>query len=91
MTWQPPKRGDTVHLSLLSSRGLALLGLSPGESVSYRTEDNRTEFLKVEKVSATDNRRTSRNIAAPPVRGILDVASGHSPVPEGVFAGGYHV
>jgi regulator of nucleoside diphosphate kinase len=51
LTWDPQKRGDASNLSLLSPRGLALLGLRPGESVSYHTEGGRTEFLKVERVT----------------------------------------
>lgn len=51
LTWQAPERGDDIHLSLRSPRGLALLGLSPGESVSYRTDRDRTEYLEVERVS----------------------------------------
>ena len=59
LTWQPPKRGDAVNLSLLSCRGLALLGLSRGDSVSYRTERNRTEFLEVEDVSHPDRTKAA--------------------------------
>ncbi len=47
LTWRPPKRGDATALSLLSPRGLALLGLAPGETIAYSTESGRTEFLQV--------------------------------------------
>jgi hypothetical protein len=50
LTWQPPSAGDTGTLSLLSARGLALLGLGPGQSVTYRTQGDRTEFLELERL-----------------------------------------
>jgi hypothetical protein len=51
LTWQSPRAGDTVFLSLLTARGMALLGLRPGQSVFYRTESGRTEFVQLERVS----------------------------------------
>lgn len=52
LTWRPPKRGDATGLSLLSPRGLALLGLVPGETIAYSTESGRTELLEVAEVLA---------------------------------------
>ena len=49
LSWKPQKRGDPGQLSLLSPRGLALLGLSPGQSISYSTQEGRMEFLEVER------------------------------------------
>lgn len=54
LSWQPQKRGYPAHLSLLSPRGLALLGLNPGQSISYRTPEGRMEFLEVERVAEVD-------------------------------------
>ena len=52
LAWQPPRSGDRNTLSLLSPRGLALMGLTPGESLFYRTESDRTEFIRLENVSS---------------------------------------
>jgi transcription elongation GreA/GreB family factor len=87
--WEPPRRRDTVHLSLLSPRGLALLGLGPGEAIAYRTATGRTEFLAVEQVFAAEPHRPSRN-APSPLRDILDVASIHFTAPDGASPGGQH-
>ena len=65
LSWQSPKRLDGAHLSLLSPRGLALLGLSAGQSISYRTEENRTEFLEVEHISSQRALRSSGDAARP--------------------------
>ena len=73
LTWQPSTHSDTVHLSLLSPRGLALLGLSPGQSVSYRTDDDRTEFLEVDHVSGLEPNRLTTS----PLRDMLRVATSH--------------
>ena len=54
LSWKPQKRGDPGQLSLLSPRGLALLGLSPGQSISYSTQEGRMEFLEVERVAEVD-------------------------------------
>ena len=89
LTWQPPKSDDTVNLSLRSPRGLALLGLGPGESVSYITEGGRTEFLEVERV-------TDGEVHAPDC-GVNRIKTSHpAGIPDGVrviapagaFAGG---
>jgi transcription elongation GreA/GreB family factor len=65
LTWQPPQRGDTVHLSLLSPRGLALLGLAAGDSVAYRTDRARTEFLEVDEVWNPERTETAPTTDAP--------------------------
>ena len=89
LTWEPPKRGDTVNLSLRSPRGLAMLGLGPGASVSYVTEGGRTEFLEVERVSEGEVHAADRGLSRIKTlhpSGIPDrmriIAS------EGAFAGG---
>lgn len=91
LSWEPPKHGDdTVHLSLLSPRGLALLGLGRGETIAYRTASGRTEFLEIEQVSAVETRKPSRVTAASPLRDILDVASAHLTAQNGAISGGQH-
>ncbi len=54
LLWAPPVKGNRRHLSLHSPRGLALLGLRAGESISYITDGRRTEFLEVEEVFDED-------------------------------------
>jgi len=68
LTWRSPKRGDATSLSLLSPRGLALLGLVPGETVIYSTESGRTEFLEVVGVAETAARTPAASTTrdAPP-------------------------
>ena len=90
LSWEPPKHGDTVHLSLLSPRGLALLGLGPGETIAYRTATGKTEFLAVERAFAAETRKPSPTTATSPLRDILDVASAHFTAPNGAIAGGPH-
>lgn len=51
LTWQPPMLANNSALSLLSPRGLALLGLSSGDSIAYNTDGGGTEFLQVESVA----------------------------------------
>lgn len=55
LVWQPQKRGDIMNLSLRTPRGLALLGLRIGDSVSYQTDNGRTEHLEVEYVFPEDD------------------------------------
>jgi len=50
LTWDPPKRNTAAYLSLQQPRGLALLGLSIGQSISYETDTGRREFLEVDYV-----------------------------------------
>ena len=88
LSWEPPEHGDTVHLSLLSPRGLALLGLAPGETIAYRMATGRTEFLEVGKVFAAEPRRSSPTSATSPLRDIVDVASAHFTTPDGAVSGG---
>ena len=88
LTWQPPQRDDTTYVSLLSPRGLALLGLSPGESIFYRTAENRTEFLEVEGISVADSRETSTTTSS--LRDIRDVASLHVSASNDAITGGQH-
>lgn len=72
LTWQPPKRADETDLSLLSPRGLALLGLGPGESVSYGTEGGRTEFLEVERISEGEARTPNQRVKATRASRVVD-------------------
>jgi regulator of nucleoside diphosphate kinase len=88
LTWRPPQRDDRAHLSLLSPRGLALLGLSPGESIFYRTAEDRTELLEVEEVRTVDGRETSTDI--PRLRDIPGAASLHSHASNDAPTGGQH-
>lgn len=62
LTWQSQRVGDSTNLSLLSSRGLALLGLGPGESVSYSTDSGRTEFLELELVTDGEDHAAERKV-----------------------------
>lgn len=75
LSWEPPRQRDTVHLSLLSPRGLALLGLGPGEAIAYRTASGRTEYLEVDRVSAAESPKRSTNATTSSPRDILKVAS----------------
>ena len=54
LTWRPPVRGDRWNVSLQVARGLALLGLSVGASISYRTATRRTEFIQIDHVFPDD-------------------------------------
>ncbi|RYE76320.1 MAG: hypothetical protein EOP19_24650, partial [Hyphomicrobiales bacterium] len=54
LTWQQSKRGDADSLSLRTPRGLALLGLWPGQSIAYETESRRQEVLEVAAVLPED-------------------------------------
>ena len=67
LTWQPTRPEDRITLSLLSPRGLALMGLTPGGSLFYRTESDRTEFLRVESVSNGKASGRQTTIAAGPL------------------------
>lgn len=55
LTWEPPVRGDKPELSLRLPRGLALLGLSVGEAISYETVTRRSEFIEVDYVFPDDD------------------------------------
>ena len=50
LVWERPARGGDSELWLRSPRGLALLGLRIGDSVSYQADNGRTEHLTVEFV-----------------------------------------
>jgi hypothetical protein len=89
LTWQPPRRDDKVHLSLLSPRGLALLGLTPGQLVSYRTETGRTEFLRLEQILSQQSRRPSKNEEAPRPPGEIHRTSNQCATQAGGAAGGW--
>ena len=85
LTWKPPRRGDTVNLSLRSPRGLALLGLGPGATVSYTTQGGRTEFLEVENVTEDEVNVTDRRASWIKMSGIeADVRA----APSAAFRGG---
>lgn len=85
LSWEPPRQGDTVHLSLLSPRGLALLGLGPGEAIAYRTASGKTEYLEVEQVSAAENSKRSTIATTSLPRDILKVTSATFIAPEGAI------
>ena len=90
LSWDSPSRVDTLHLSLLSPRGLALLGLGLGQTIAYRTATGRTEFLQIDQVSAVEKDKSARNAATSPLRDILDVASTHLTAPNGAISGGQY-
>jgi regulator of nucleoside diphosphate kinase len=54
LVWEPQPRDDDVKLSVWQPRGLALLGLSIGQSIAYETAGGRTEFLEVDFVFPED-------------------------------------
>jgi hypothetical protein len=54
LKWESQVRGDRWNLSLQGARGLALLGLSVGASISYRTATRRTEFIEIDHVFPDD-------------------------------------
>jgi regulator of nucleoside diphosphate kinase len=56
--WEPQIRGDRLKLSLRVPRGLALLGLSAGQSISYTTATRRTELLEIDYVYPDDDDAT---------------------------------
>lgn len=88
LTWQPPESGDRNTLSLLSPRGLALMGLTPGESLFYRTESDRTEFIQVESVSSEEVSRQRAPVApASPLRRAAFAAGNPRPAPKNASAG----
>lgn len=87
LTWQPPTSGDRSTLSLQSPRGLALMGLRPGQFLSYRTEGDRTEFIRVESVSSEDVRRHHAPVAAAPLRRRTPQVANRRPVPADSRAG----
>lgn len=63
LSWHLPKRGENAHLSLQTLRGLALLGLSAGQSMSYRTASGRTETIEVGEVLTATRRVLKRQPA----------------------------
>jgi hypothetical protein len=77
LTWRTPLSGDDANLSLHTHRGLALLGLSPGETVFYRTADHRTEFLEVAEVVRVENGRTREAAALSKPAPVYPVVSGN--------------
>jgi hypothetical protein len=86
LTWEPPASGDRSTLSLLSPRGLALMGLTPGQFLFYRTEGERTEFIRVERVSSQDVKRHHAPVAAVSLRRCSPLAD-RRPVPADSPAG----
>ncbi|MEO8758998.1 MAG: hypothetical protein ABI398_14745 [Devosia sp.] len=52
LLWTPNDWTDGSSLSLLDPRGLALLGLSTGQSISFLTDARRTQTVHVEHVFA---------------------------------------
>ncbi len=63
LTWHPRRRGDTAELSLQSPRGLALLGLEPGDTFSYTAEGGATEFIEVEHVAPRSPRQSAKRLS----------------------------
>lgn len=82
LSWKPQKRGDPGQLSLLSPRGLALLGLSPGQSISYSTQEGRMEFLEVERVAEVDAPAKTRRTATTQSSGASRVSALRPPAGE---------
>lgn len=56
LLWSPHDQIDGSALSLMQPRGLALLGLSVGQWVSYQTDSRRTRTLLVTGISAGHRR-----------------------------------
>jgi hypothetical protein len=54
LLWSPVS-GDDDWLLLSTTRGLSLLGLQTGQSISYLTDRRRTEFIRVEYVFPEDD------------------------------------
>ena len=83
LTWETPDGGVRSELSLLLPRGLALLGLTAGQSISYRTATRRTECIEIDFVSpdgdAAQELQLSRSARAVLERAVLgadDAADG---------------
>lgn len=53
--WKPEVRNDGSNLSLHVLEGLAVLGLSVGQSLSYTTDTRRTEFVEIDYVFPDDD------------------------------------
>jgi hypothetical protein len=88
LTWRPEKRGGATALSLLSPRGLALLGLVPGETATYSTESGRTEFLEVVGVAETPARTpAARRALHVPRRGTVSGTTRAISFTEGIRGG----
>jgi hypothetical protein len=47
LSWDPPAKREDKVLSLMSVRGLSLLGLRAGQSVSYVTSTRRPELIEL--------------------------------------------
>ena len=85
LSWLPQKRGNATSLSLLSPRGLALLGLGPGESIAYTTDSGKTEFLEVIQVAEVKIRvpaGSARPKTAQQVDDTLDLSRPTAPAAE---------
>lgn len=50
LSWDVPAKREGSMLSLRSARGLSLLGLRPGQSVSYVTSTRRPELIELTQV-----------------------------------------
>ena len=88
LSWKPVGKGDAVHLSLLSPRGLALLGLAPGESIAYRTAADRTETLEVIEIAHRERGNTAPSVKSP-LGDVTDVAPSLIPSSRNI-SGGQH-
>jgi hypothetical protein len=64
LTWRPKKRDDGAELSLQSPRGLALLGLGPGDSFSYAADGGALEFIEVQRVVREPSGASTRSLPA---------------------------
>lgn len=84
LTWHPGKRGDGTEISLQSPRGLALLGLQPGDNFSYVAESGALEFIEVKRVARKPVRVTARRVPATTSEHIVR----HHAEFGGAFAGG---
>lgn len=55
LTWDDSVLGGVGGLSLRLPRGLSLLGLSVGQSMSYLTDARRNEFVEIEHVFPSEH------------------------------------
>lgn len=86
LTWRPKRGGDGTELSLQSPRGLALLGLGPGDSFSYVADDGAMEFIEVQRVVRKPSGGPTRS---PPATMTPDpVVLHHAALVEASFSGG---
>ena len=59
LTWDLPRPKDAWGLSLQQPRGLALLGLTAGQSIPYQTDSGGTEIVEVQQVWPAERKAAS--------------------------------